>query len=246
MTQITFTSDVREVSTDSNLDGSIRWFVYERDSLTNPGEKGIYVRRQVSSSALEPEIQIVNIGTNPKIYFLVNQWILLFNFKNRLAKISHEEGVIPSLTSILFNQSGNAGDFCSLTHLAVPTRIVFQSEASSSASLSTFARMPAVGVASSTASLTTSAETPPAFMGTNGVPGSASLSGFILSNTTNVVVKSEAESTSQLVGRAPVLFATASASVFLGADSTHLVKVHATANSSSSLSHEIFDSGVTP
>jgi len=237
MTQITFSSDVNEVSTDSNADGSISWHVYEKDSQSSPGYKGIYLRREVNLN-LEPEKQIVSIGSEPKIYFLVNQWILLFKFADRIGKVTYSQGEEPTLLDNEFNQNGRASSFVILNRLVIPTRIVFQVSASSSHSLVSFARMAAIGEASASFTLLGDSSAPLAFMGTRSASGNA-----ILSSTTrpNLIIKASASGSFTLEGRALVFFAQAAANTggsldgVAFADKTRIIK-SATADSSLILS----------
>lgn len=255
MTQITFSSDVNEVSTDSSVDGSIRWHVYEKDSESSPGDKGIYLRREVNSGVLEPEKQIVSIGTDPKIYFLVNEWILLFKFSDRIAKITYTQEEDPVLFDNDFNQSGNASSFAFLDSFVIPTRIVFQASASSLSSLESFARIPAIGEANSSASLISFAEAPPAFMGTNSVPGSSQLLSIVFDSLVKLRIRENASSNSELVGRANVFFA----QIAIGGGDISLegiasganvilpiLNVTAEAIASSSLTSSLDDAGVSP
>lgn len=199
MTQITFSSDVSGVSTDSNADNSIRWHVYERESLSSPGDRGIYLRREVNSN-LEPEKQIVSIGEKPKIYFLANNWILLFKLRDRIAKISYAEQLDPVITIIPSNQIGNAGAFAALTPSLEDARIVFRAICSGFSSLSSSTRVPAIGDASGTSSLVGFSDAPEAFIGTRAVRGEARLQPFIFPSLVKQRIRESASSSASLTG----------------------------------------------
>lgn len=217
MTQITFSSDVNEVSTDSNVDGSIRWHVYEKDSELSPGDKGIFLRREINFGVLEPEKQIVSIGADPKVYFLVNEWILLFKLNGRIAKIRYSENLDPNVTIIPGKQIGEVSEFMLLNSLLQQPRIVFQETATSSITLDSFARLPAVGEANISTSLVGEANGSPPFFGTRSVSGSSSLTSPLLFNGIKLRIKDNTASSSfELSGTAFVFEAiTVNATAFL-------------------------------
>lgn len=119
MSQITYSDDIRVCSTASNIDSSIRWHVYERASDDSPGFQGIYLRRQLNRGNLEPEIQLVSIGTNPKILFIANQWVLLYTFASRVIRVTYLLDEIPTKITIPFNQVGEANGSSTLFGVSV-------------------------------------------------------------------------------------------------------------------------------
>lgn len=248
MTQITFSSDVNEVSTDSNVDGSIRWHVYEKDSQSSPGNKGIYLRRELNLNVLEPEKQIVSIGTDPKIYFLVNKWILLFKFSDRIGKITYSQGEDPVLFDNEFNQNGKASSFSFLDSLVIPTRIVFQASASNSFYLVSFARIPAIGEAVGSAALVGDSDSSLPFIGTRSARGNASLTSDI---GYRLIIKGTASGSSTSEGRALVFFAQGVADAggnLLGTAFNDKIRtiVFAFADGSSSHTTSVTASGISP
>lgn len=100
MSQSTVTDDAVSCSTAANQDHSIRWHVYERESDDFPGNSGIYLTREINRSVYEPEIQIVSVGSFPKIRFIVNKWILMFKFDGRIVVSEYEENVVPSKITV--------------------------------------------------------------------------------------------------------------------------------------------------
>lgn len=88
-TRITFSADVGRISTASNVDGSIRWHVYER-----PFGNGttIFIQREVNGT-LEPEVRLLAEGTKPEVYFDVNtsKWLLFYVLNENAFLITADE-----------------------------------------------------------------------------------------------------------------------------------------------------------
>jgi len=102
-TQITFTNDVGEVSTASNLDGTIRWHVYER---TVNGLRSVYLQRELAG-VLQPEVKLIIEGDTPEVYFAedlggagVHQWVIFYHFHEQLWMLRYTENEAPVTIAI--------------------------------------------------------------------------------------------------------------------------------------------------
>lgn len=93
-TQITFTDDVGRIATASNVDGSIRWHVYER-----PFGQGtsLYIQREVFG-VLEAEVRLLSEGERPEVYYdAVNaRWMLFYVLNESAFLVTADETDVPT------------------------------------------------------------------------------------------------------------------------------------------------------
>lgn len=93
-TQITNTDDVLSISLASNVDGTIRWHVYERVKGTG---SALYVQREVDHE-FETEVEIVPEGGKPRITFdhLNSVWVLLYVLNENVFMLQYTETELPT------------------------------------------------------------------------------------------------------------------------------------------------------
>jgi len=93
-TQITFTDDVGRIATASNVDGSIRWHMYERPFGTGTA---IFVQREVSG-VLDPEVRFLNEGERPSIFFdpVSSQWVFTYTLNENVFVVFIDEFTPPA------------------------------------------------------------------------------------------------------------------------------------------------------
>lgn len=91
---ITFTADVGRISTASNVDGSIRWHIYERPFGNGTS---IFVRREVSG-VLEAEVRLFNEGERPEIFFnpATSQWLIFYTLNENAFLVTADENDTPT------------------------------------------------------------------------------------------------------------------------------------------------------
>lgn len=94
-TQITFTDDVGRIATASNVDGSIRWHVYERPFGSGTS---IFVQRETPPGNLEPEVRLLNEGERPEIFFdpVAGQWVFTYVLNENVFVIYIDEFTAPA------------------------------------------------------------------------------------------------------------------------------------------------------
>lgn len=92
-TRITFTDDVGRITTASNIDGSIRWHMYERPFGTGTS---IFVRREVNGT-LEAEVRFLAEGEKPDILFdpVTAKWIFHYVLNEKAFRIEIDEPDAP-------------------------------------------------------------------------------------------------------------------------------------------------------